>query len=96
MAVANAGVKVAPVSTSFESVAMADAALVAVIVYVFVVTPSWAVDMIFIVLLPTASAIGPDAAPEATAMPFTVSVAVASCSVAVTVTLLVVFGIEVA
>ena len=50
------------------------------------VTPSWAVTTVLMVLEPTAKAILPDAVPELTAMPFTFIVAVGSMVVAVTVT----------
>ena len=52
-----------------------------------VVVPSWAVTMVVIVFGPTASAIESEALPEATVVPFTVTVAVASATVGVTVRL---------
>ena len=51
-----------------------------------VVVPSCAVTTVLIVVWPTAKAIGPDAVPEVTAVPLTVTVAVGSCVVGVTVT----------
>ena len=50
------------------------------------VVPSWAVTTVLItVLAPSASAIGPEAVPEATAVPFTVTVDVLTAVVGVTV-----------
>ena len=48
-----------------------------------------------VVVAPSAKPIEPDAAPEATANPFTVIVAVLSCVVAVTVTDAVALGTDV-
>jgi len=50
------------------------------------VTPSCAVTTVLMVLGPTASAMLPDAIPELTTVPFTVTEAVASLVVGVTVT----------
>ena len=60
-------------------------ALVAVMLYVFVVTPSCAVTTTVIMLLPTLRGIELDAEPELTATPFTVIVAPAYVAVGVTV-----------
>ena len=53
--------------------------------------PSGAVTTMLIVLAPCCSAIAPDALPDVTATPFTVTVAFATVVVGVTVTLEVVF-----
>ena len=76
----------AGVSLMLLSKALLDGALVTVMVYVFVVTPSWAVTLVVNVLCPTTKAILPDAVPELTVVPFTVTVAVASAVVGVTFT----------
>jgi hypothetical protein len=55
----------------FESVAMAERALVTVTVYVFVVAPSWAVTTTFMAFDPTFSEIAPDAVPDVTKVPLT-------------------------
>ena len=68
----------------FESL---EAARVTVVVYVFVVVPSWAVTATVIVLLPTFNAIELLAWPLVTAVPFTVTVAVLSARVGLTVIL---------
>jgi len=60
-----------------ERVATAEAALVIVTVYVFVVLPSWAVTTTVIVFAPTFSAMEPEALPEVTDVPLTVIVAFA-------------------
>ncbi len=52
------------------------------------VTPSCAVTIVLMVLLPTARLIAPDADPLATVVPFTVTVAVASVVVGLRVMLL--------
>ena len=62
------------------------------IVYFWVVAPSCAVTTMLILLIPTANAIGPEAVLFATAIPFTVAVAVASKTPVVTVTELVLLG----
>ena len=49
------------------------------------VTPSWAVTTVVMVFEPGANAIGPDAVPEATAVPFTFTVAVETTVVGVMV-----------
>ncbi|MNR52425.1 hypothetical protein D3C85_1722710 [compost metagenome] len=56
--------------------------------YVFVVVPSSAVTTVVIVLLPTLKPMASDAAPLATAVPFTFIVALLSDTVGVTVILL--------
>ncbi len=58
---------------------------VTVLVYVSVVDPSCEVTTVVIVLEPTESAMAPEAEPEGTDTPFTVTVAVASATVGVTV-----------
>ena len=50
------------------------------------VIPVWAVTMVLMMVWPTAKVIAPDAAPEITGVPLTVTVAVGSCVTAVTVT----------
>ena len=71
---AKAGVKVPLLILNAERLALAEAALVTVMVYVLVVTPSWAVTTVVMVLAPTFKAIGADAVPEVTAVPFTFTV----------------------
>ena len=68
-----------------ERFAFDDAALVTVSVYVFVVEPSCAVTTVVMVFGPTTKGILADAVPEATAVPFTVTVAVSSLVVGVRV-----------
>lgn len=68
------------------SEALADAARVTVIEYVCVVVPSWAVTTVVMIVWPTAKAILPDVAPDITAAPLTLTVAVGSCAVGVIVT----------
>ena len=63
----------------------AGAALVTVIVYVFVVLPSCAVTTVVMVLLPTLKLIEPLALPDVTVVPFTFTVAVLSVTVGLTV-----------
>ena len=75
----------AGVSLIALSKALADSARVTVMVYVLVVTPSWAVTTVVMVLGPTAKAILPDAVPELIVTPFTATVAVWSLVVGVTV-----------
>ena len=58
---------------------------VTVSVYVLVEVPSCAVTKVVIVFAPTDSISGPEAVPDATVVPFTVMVAVASAVVGVTV-----------
>jgi hypothetical protein len=58
-----------------------------VIVYVLVVVPSCAVTTVVRVFAPKLRAIAPDAWPEATGVPFTVMVALASAAVGLTVML---------
>ena len=86
---AKAGDKVPELSIRLARSALAEAARVTVTVYVLVVVPSEAVTMVVMVLLPTVSGMLPDGAPEATAVPFTVTVALASLTVGVRVMLLV-------
>ena len=64
-----------------------DGARVTAMEYVLVVTPSWAFDIIVMVgVLPSApKARLPDAAPDATVVPFTVITAFGSIAVGVTV-----------
>ena len=71
---AKAGVKVPLLILNAERLSLVDGARVAVMVYVLVVTPSWAVTMVVMVFTPTFSAIGEEAVPEVTAIPFTVTV----------------------
>jgi len=86
---ANAGVSVPALSVKFDNVASADAARVTTTVYVLVVVPSCAVTTAVIVFVPTFRLIGPDAVPDVTVVPFTVTVALASEVVGVTVMLVV-------
>ena len=76
----------AGVSFIMLSEALAAPARVTMMEYVFVVTPSWAVTTVVMVVWPTAKAIAPDAVPEVTVAPFTFIVAVGSAAVGVTVT----------
>ena len=69
-----AGVKVPLLSLKAERLSLVDGARVAVMVYVFVVTPSWAVTTVVMVFGPTFKAIGAEAVPEATVVPFTFTV----------------------
>ena len=78
---ANAGVNVPALMVSACRVATAEAARVAVMVYVLVVTPSAAVTTTDMVFAPTAKACEPDSEPEATVVPFTFMVAPASAAV---------------
>ena len=71
---AKAGVKVPRLILNAERLAFADAALVTVIVYVLVVVPSCAVTTVVTVLVPTFNAIGPEAVPGVTVVPFTFTV----------------------
>ena len=68
-----------------------EGALDTVMVYVSVVDPFCAVTTTEITLVPTFRFIGADALPDATAVPLTVMLAVASVTVGVTVILVVVF-----
>ena len=70
-----------------ERLALADGARVAVMVYVLVVVPSWAVTTVVMVFAPTFNAIGADALPEATAIPLTVTVDVGTAVTGVIVIL---------
>ena len=82
--VLNAGLMVPLLSARPLRLALVNAAeRVTVNVYVFVVTPSWAVTMVEITLVPTFSAIGPEAVPDVTAVPFTVIVELDTAVVAV-------------
>ena len=86
----------AGVSFMMLSDALFDAARVTTIAYVLVVVPFWAVTTVLIVVVvPTAKAITPDAAPDVTATPFTFIVAVGSAAVGVTVTDAVALGTDV-
>ena len=69
-----------------ERLAFDAAALVTVMVYDCVVMPSCAVTTVVIVLLPTFSAIGAEVFPPASAVPFTVNVALGSAVAGVIVT----------
>ena len=71
---AKAGVKAPLLILNADRLALADAALVTVKVYVLVVMPSWAVTTVVMVFAPTLNAIGAEAVPGATAVPFTVTV----------------------
>ena len=64
---------------------MADPARVTVTVYVLVVVPSWAVTTVVMVLLPTLSAIAPEALALATVTPLTVMTDVPTDELGVTV-----------
>ena len=66
-----------------------DASRVTVKVYVPLVVPSCAVTTVVITLAPNCRGIGPDAVPEVTVTPFTVTVAAASLVVGVTLMLVV-------
>ena len=70
-----------------DNEAEADGALLNVMVYVPVVTPSCAVTTVVITLVPTFSAIAPDGLPDTTVVPLTFTVAAASLVVGVTVML---------
>src|SRR6202000_1722525 len=72
--------------------ALTDCALVTVMVYVLVVVLSEAVTTTCTVFEPTVRGMAADVLPEANAVPFTFSVAVASLGTWVTVMLLVVYG----
>ena len=78
---ANIGLNVPLLRLKFASNAFDEADLVTVVVYDCVVVPSCAVTNILMVLLPTFSATGDDVA-----LPFIVTVALASAVVGVTVT----------
>ena len=86
MVLLKAGLTTPLLVIKLSSFALLDGARFTVTVYVSMVTPSWAVTIVVILLLPTARAIAPDAEPDVTAVPFTVSVAVASLVVGVAVT----------
>ena len=75
MPVANVGDMVCPGICNKASVALVDGALVTVMVYVSVVTPSCAVTTVVMVLAPTFNGKAGDATPEATAFPLIVTVA---------------------
>ena len=83
---AKAGDKAPLLILRADSAALVAAARVMLMVYVSVVTPSWAVTTMVIVFDPVFNPIDPDAALLATAVPFTFTVAVASSKVGVTVT----------
>ena len=95
VAAANTGLSVPLLRVKCARVALEDGARVAVMIYVLVVTPSCAVTTILITLAPTLSGMAPVAAPEATAVPFTFIVALASVVTEVTVRLLSLLGTEV-
>jgi len=69
----------------FERAAIFDAARVTVTLYVFVFVPFCAVTTVVMVFEPTFNAMAPDAVPEFTAIPFTVTVEVATLVFGVTV-----------
>ncbi len=96
VAVLNVGLSVPELGTRLARLALADGALVIVIVYVRVVVPSWAVTTVTIgAFTPTFSAIGPKAVPEDTVVPLMVTVAVLSAVTGVSVTEVVAFDTEV-
>ena len=80
---ANVGLNTPALIVRLERSALADAALVTVMVYVFVVVPSCAVTTVVMVLLPTLNATV-FALPLAVVVPFTFIVDVASLAVGVT------------
>ena len=84
---ANTGVSVPELIVRLDKLASVDsaAALVMVMVYVFVVVPSWAVTTVVIILLPTFKTTFL-AAPLAVGVPFTVMVALTLLAVGVTST----------
>ena len=71
--------------TKCASFALLDGARVTIMVYVFVVVPSWAVTTVVMVLDPTANGSAPDAVPDVTAVPLTVTIACDSLVVGVTI-----------
>ena len=77
VAAENAGVNVPLLIAKLLRLALEDAALVTVTVYVCVVIPSCAVTIVVMVLPPTFKAIADEALPLATVVPLTVTVAVA-------------------
>ena len=79
------GVTVPLLGLNPERSALDDTGRVTVMVYVLVVEPSCAVTTVVIVFAPTAKAIGADAVPDATVVPFTFIVAVFAVLVGVTV-----------
>ena len=85
VAVANTGFKAPALDAKLERLTLFDGERVTVTVYVLVVAPSWAVTVAVMVLAPTFNGIVPDAVPELTAVPLTVTVAVASAVVGVAV-----------
>jgi hypothetical protein len=85
VAAANVGLSVPELSAKPSSVEVVEI-LITVTVYVDVVAPSCAVTATVMLLLPTVSGIEAVPAPEATGVPFTLTVAVASLTVGVTVT----------
>ena len=82
--VANTGINAPPLVLKFERLALPEGKRVTVIVSAFVLTPSWAVTIIIIKLGPTFNGMAPEAVPELTAAPFTVTAAVGSLVVGVT------------
>ncbi len=54
--------------------------------------PSWAVTVTLIMFVPTRRFMRPEALPDTTVMPFTVTLAVTSATVGATVRLLTLFG----
>ena len=90
----NAGVKVPLLITKLLRLALDDAALVTVTVYVCVVMPFCAVTTVVMVLLPTFKGIADDALPLVTTVPLIVTVAVASLTVGVSIMLFMLFATE--
>ena len=74
------------------NIALVDGALVTVMIMVFVVTPSWPVITVVMVLAPTAKGMLAEAVPETTALPFTIIGAVTSFAVGITCTEVWLFG----
>ena len=89
---ANTGFRGVALGLMLARLALAEPTLVTVTVYVLVVVPFCAVITVVMVFVPTFSGIAPDAVPDATAIPFTFIVVLASVAVGVKVILVVVFG----
>ena len=80
------GTSVPELKDRWLSAILLDFALVTVIIYDWVVMPFCAVARMVMVLLPATKGIAADAVPDATAVPFTFTVALGSVVVGVTVT----------
>lgn len=80
----NTGVSVPLLMAKFDKTALFDPSYI-VAVYVSVVLPSCAVTLMVITFIPGFMLTGADAVPDATGVPFTVTVAVGSVVVGVTV-----------